>query len=522
MRTLQRPPHASRIGFTHLPSAGAAHARVLVVGALFLLVTAGGLGLRAWRLGGECAHWDEVASLRHLEAPALPAFLREVRHSDPPMTPVYFTLEYFWARMTGGSVPAMRGLSLCLAAVCFPLFFLVANRLCGTAGALAGLAAFALSAGQIYYAQEIRPYALILVLTLVSGLGLWRAQETSEKRWWAVNIGANVLLMWTHLFTIFFLASQGLFLATRCVQGHTRPRVCVLWMTAHLPSAALLLFWVGSIDTASLAEAASWREQIHHSYLQLLGDFLLFCGAGVPMFRDLPAWRGGPNMGGIMWRFFAIVVGLYLALAWRRTQDDPNMKTKLLFLVCWVVAPSVLQFLVSALVYSCHGSRYVLSGSLPWLMMIGGSVSLMPGRLAKAALAAVVMGVYLLNLAAHPRPWRPDAAEVLAHEALQEPGGTPIVVYRAADVPVLEYMNGNRRVLPPFLCAPQADDIVRLIGPAETGGGVRRLVLFQHEHPDTLVDQVQDRLSAAGWDIERTAFGYTNPAFVYALRPAPG
>lgn len=499
---------------------GAIHPGLILACVAVMLLL--GFALRVWGLGEECPHWDEVASLRHLNASSLAEFLAELRNSDPPMTPVYFTIEYFWATLTGGSVLAMRSLSVLLSCISFPLFFLLARSLCGTAGALAGTLAFAMSIGQIYYAQEIRPYALILVITLLSAMALWRAQVEAKTRWWPVNVGCNILLMWTHLFTVFFLVSQGVFLLLRLAARQCRLRTVLFWVLAQCPSVALILLWVSSIDAKSLEVAASWRDQIHHSYLQLLGDFLLFCGAGVPMFRDLPAWSNGLNMGGVMWRFFGCVAGMYLILSIYRCRREPGERTKMIFLVTWAAVPSVTQFLVSALVYSCHGSRYVLYGSLPLLMMIGGSAGFLRHSSAKVLMAALMVGIYSVNLCAHPKPWRPDSARVLEQIAARDTGGNkPVVVFRGADVSVLEFMNRTGHALPPFSYATNAAQIREQLGQPVTGNMHRCLVLFQHELPDAFVREVESGLLAQGWLYEREDYGYSNPAFVYHLAASP-
>ena len=67
-----------------------------------------GLALRMYRLGEECIWHDEYVSFQFLDAPSLGDFLRQTRAADPPMMPLYFTLEYYWARCGFDSVHALR------------------------------------------------------------------------------------------------------------------------------------------------------------------------------------------------------------------------------------------------------------------------------------------------------------------------------------------------------------------------------------------------------------------------------
>lgn len=497
--------------------------RTIIFLSLIAIMAIGAI-LRLWELGNESAYSDEVASLQHLSAPTLTEFLRRERISDPPMTPLFFILEYGWARVTGGSLYGIRLLSVALGLSCIPLLFVLSREFYGAAGGLAAAGLFSVSLTQVYYAQEVRPYALILLLALVSGLSLWRAAHGGRLSW-AVNALANMALMWTHLFTVLFLLAQGSYLALTALRDR-RPMRAVWWVLAHAPSTVLLALWVRSMDHASLEVAAAWRHGIVHSYLQPLGDFLLFAGAGVPIFRDVPA-IGAINAGSIMWRFYAAVLLLNLLLTglhWRKAAAHAEDSRRLLslegpyFLWTWTLAPTIILFLFSALVYACHSSRYVLYSSIPFCILAGGTVALLRRRTIQALLAAALLLANVLVHVAYPRPWRPDitgAAHFLAKQDI--PPETPVVVHIMADVPSMSF-NGPPAVNKLRLHGENTlDDVVHYFSEAGPGKETRWLVVFQHQLSDRAIAETEDDIEKRGWSLEKTAFGYANPIYVYRV-----
>ncbi|HNR30166.1 MAG TPA: glycosyltransferase family 39 protein [Candidatus Hydrogenedentes bacterium] len=497
--------------------------QALVVVALIGITTSGTF-LRLWALDRESAYSDEVASLQHLSAPDLGEFLRRVRVSDPPMTPGYFIVEYAWARLTGNSLYALRLLSVALGVASIPLVFLLGQGAYGALGGLTAAGLFAVSLPQVYYAQEMRPYALVLCLALVASLSMLRAVR-GGRAWWAVNIAANVALMWTHLFTVLFLLAQGAFLVFVSLRRR-RSRVFLWWTAAHAPSALLLLAWVESIDRANLEVAAAWRNEIVHSYLQPLGDFLLFSGAGVPLFRDVPA-IGSLNAGSIMWRFFALVFALHIALGvWRwkmraggsDSETEGSSRETRCFLWTWLVVPPAALFLLSALLYACHSSRYVLYSSLPFFVLAGGTVTLVPRRALQGLLIAALLFMQGLAHHAYPRPWRPDIASAAAFLAEQDVSpATPVVVHIMADVPSMRF-NGPPRMEELALTGENAIEGVPAHFDIAESGETRWLVLFQHQLGDAVIARTERAIGERGWSIEKNSFGYASPIHVYRLR----
>lgn len=487
-----------------------------------LAIVAAALLLRVWGLDGESVYSDEYASTRHLGDPSLAQFLGNVRVSDPPMTPAFFTLEYYWAKLAGTDTRTLRLLPLFFGMLCVPLVFLLGSLVHNRTGGLAAAAFFSLSLGQIYYAQELRPYALLLALALISNIALWKAtRHNGGRRWWWVNCAANMLLAWTHLFTVFFFLSQGVWLLMRAARLRS-VKAPLLWGLAQAPNLMLVTAWISTIDRAKLDTAAEWRLEIVHSYLQPLGDLLLFSGAGVPLFRDVEIF-GGMHMGGIMWRFFGGLLLLYPVLALWRVMSAPKeqrqrLRESVVFVLTLLVVPSLALFLTSSLVYACHSSRYVLYGSVAFSLAMGGVVALAPGRMTKCALAAVILLVQGLNLFAHPHPWRSDFNHCAALISSHPDSKASAVVYHAADIPPFQAAFKGALPFTAVSGTVKLEEIAATVGQTSTNNPAGCwLVVCTHQSQPETVTPVETELSQMGWRFEKTRMGWVNPVFVYHL-----
>ena len=486
-------------------------------------IVAVGVLLRVWNLDNERPYWDEIVSLKHLDAPCLTTFLAQERFDDPPMVPGYFTMEYFWARLTGGSVVGMRWLSVLLGTASIIMIFVLGTALYDAVVGLVAALCVALSVTHIYYATEIRPYALVMLLSLVSAFALLRGLRENGKRWWVVNIACNILVMWTHLFTVFFLLAQGGYLLAHSIRHRRLPRF-VLWGLAQFPSVVLLLFWVRSIDHTRLDVAAVWRLKVVHSYLQLLGDFLLCIGAGVPTFRDVVAF-GHQNIGGIMWRVFLPIL-LWAIVAtfivwWRsRPRSDPSVAA-FWFLFPWLVVPPAALFLVSACVYTCHSSRYIMSSSIPFAILVGAAVKHLRIRALQIVAVCFLIGIYGFNVYLHPGPWRHDFRSVSTFLKSHMEKDARLLVYHTVDVDALQFEGGSGVFPETVKRFGELDEVRDFFA----SGQFREittpawLVLALRVSPGRDVEAVESAIEASAKAVDRYQFGYVRPVWVFRVEP---
>lgn len=144
----------------------------------------------------------------------------------------YYVLLFGWAKLFGTSEVALRLPSLLAMAAAAGMVGAIGSRLAGPkVGILGGLVFVALPTTS-RYAQEVRPYALVVFAAALSTLLLVRALD--RPRFWpfAGYAAAVALLGLTHLVALLLLAAHGLVVLVM------RPRAVAGWVPAALVGAA--------------------------------------------------------------------------------------------------------------------------------------------------------------------------------------------------------------------------------------------------------------------------------------------
>jgi uncharacterized membrane protein len=205
-------------------------------------------GLRLHRLDFQSIWWDEghsifVASHPLAQIPTLPAM-----DVHPP---AYFWLLRLWLDIAGRSEFALRFLSVIFSLLTVALLWRFAAEIArplsinpSTTGFLAALLA-ACSPMYVAYSQEVRSYALITFLALVSTVALWKITlggnsrevkgtggnskrvltsskaflQTSGFRWLLLYIISTAACLYTHYFTVFLLLFQNAIWLSWVVMG---------------------------------------------------------------------------------------------------------------------------------------------------------------------------------------------------------------------------------------------------------------------------------------------------------------
>lgn len=164
--------------------------------------------LRAHHLDFQSLWRDETDAIRFSRAPLPELFGNLTRPGWNG--PLYYILLRGWLLLAGDSEFATRYTSLFFGVLAAPLTWVVGRRLAGRATGLAGAALVALSPYLVWYAQELKMYALVLALGLLSTYLYCRALDEGRWQWWLGHVIVTSLLMYTHLLAVLLLASQAL------------------------------------------------------------------------------------------------------------------------------------------------------------------------------------------------------------------------------------------------------------------------------------------------------------------------
>lgn len=481
-----------------------------VVGAVILVAAI----TRLYGIRDEAAWYDEIVSLRHLDADGLTTYLRSVRQDDRPMTPVYFTLQYLWSRMFGADVAAVRLLSVSFSVFSVPLVFLIGRELYGDfAGAVAS-ACFALVPIHIYYGQEIRMYALVILLALASLWSMLRILRNGGRWVWAVHLLSNVLLVFTHLLAFPLVILEGLLV----VYGkRSERRALAVWISAHAVLAGALAVWAAQIDGEGLAwwitpPTLGFGATPPVSLSWTLYTFTLRIRTPEPS-SGIGALLFGSQRY-LLWLTATMYAAFVIRLVWttmrtkRSAGECPTGNYSvfnLAFLGLWIAFPAFVLFVLSYAIRPVFVDRYVLYSSIGIYVMAGAAIASFRRRGLRIGLASALIALYALQATLlHASPLRKDWRVVASF--IRSGGGTESHVQMLPHLPIdakaLAFNFGERER--PIGVAHSVREAVQTASDAVEREGISWLVV----RPEELVqvygwkyEALRERLGNAGLQV---------------------
>ena len=367
---------------------------------------------------------DEALQVSTVDAPSLGDYLRSYMRyseehgaSDPILNPVPYAVEYYWARCFGHTILAMRFLSVLLGTASLAVLFAMVRMLLGDEAAVVSTALMAVSPHYIYYSQEIRAYAIILLLALLSLYSLLHILRSGAKRWWALHLLVNGLLPATHSLALLLLPAEGCFIL---LIRWGRPR---LWLTWGVANMAVIVPAAAWILTSNIGELTSGLYVYAQPGLDEV-PMLAYMAVGVIRMREECLLLDEVAAGTLILSALAAVLWL-LRCVWRdrsKASGQPNVRNPLsgletlILLAMWTVIPPLLLAVMSYAWKPSFTERYVLYAMPPVLIAMGGAFSALPRRSLKvgAAVLLAVLYTYQLDLLAHPlrSDWRSAAEQV--------------------------------------------------------------------------------------------------------------
>lgn len=407
---------------------------LLALSAIVLL----GLALRLYRIGEESVCLEEYVCVAHLDSPDLVTFIQRVRASNPPIAPLAFAATYVWSRVVGASVVRVRLLFVIIGTLLMPLVYVFAREIYGRgafarrAGLVAALCV-ALSPVHIFRAQEIRHYGPLTLLALVSLYCFLRVLREERLRWWALNILANILVVWTHLFGVLLLFTQGLFLV---LFRWRKARAVLAWVLVHLALLIPVLAWVMTkpFEPENIA-AIYLRPGLRVVFYDLVGDDIIHMAsqlfASGKTWGFLPQSYAQPILSMHAWFDKALVAFFCVCIAWgvwrmirRKTLEGrgssentgaPAFEDYALLLM-WLIVPPLTLYVLSNVWRPCYQYRYTVYHSLALYILVGGTVASIRRAGLRACAVAALVGLYAYQLTlVLPGPTRTDWKSVARH-----------------------------------------------------------------------------------------------------------
>jgi hypothetical protein len=335
--------------------------------------------------------------------------------------PLYYVLAWVWAKLFGTGEVGLRSLSALAGTATVPVAYLIAAEVANRRVGLMAAALVAVNPFLVWYSQEARAYALLVLLAALAVLFLVRALrgERNATVWWAVT---SALALATHYFAVFVVAPAALWL---------------LWRRrAAAPAAA-----VGAVGVALLPLAVDQASNRGAEFIE--GSPLLTRIGQVPkqflIGFDAPAEVAAGVLAG------ALVLAAFLNLARHRPRSDLAPLAPVAGVAAFGVGVPIalaiagVDFLIA---------RNLIAALVPALVVAAAGFALTREALVPGALLCALSAAIVIAVAAEPEYQRDDwrgAAE--AAGPAREPRAL-VVTPIGGCVPLQLYLPGTRLIGP--------------------------------------------------------------------------
>lgn len=218
----------------------------LIPGGLILLA----LALRLACLTFQPLWWDEGWSL-YFATTGVGTLLELTAVDIHP--PLYYLLLHLWIELFGPGLFSVRLLSVLIGTATVPLLYATGRRLLGERGGLLAAFLLAVSPFHVYYSQEVRMYAFVAFLGLLTLYSVLRWHPAEGGFRWPVWLGyvlSATAALYTQYYAAFLLLALNLVIlinwlrSPRSVRPGRPLRDILPWLAAQLAVAVLFLPWL--------------------------------------------------------------------------------------------------------------------------------------------------------------------------------------------------------------------------------------------------------------------------------------
>lgn len=398
---------------------------LLILGGIVVL----GAALRFATIDLQSYRYDEAVTVARVLHPSFFSTFSEVPHSEST-PPLYYLVAWLWSRPFGTGEVWMRSLSALAGTATILVVYLGARALpLPRRAGLVAAAAVAVSPVMIWFSQDARAYALVVLLTALSFLFFARARRSGSRRdlaWWGVF---SALALATHYFAGFVVVAEAALL---------------LW-GPHRRAAALALLPILAMAALLLPIALEQRDHAHAGWIaaQPRGERLERAAA------KLVGNDNGDEHGKRQTILIPLVVPLLLALgalalllAFGRPEEKGAAAVAALVGGIALVLPLVLSFLGTDYL----DGRNLLPVFVPLLILIGAGFGVQRAGFAGLALGAAfcLCGLaFTLEIDRLPRLQREDLRNAAAEVGTLHQGEVVVANRYAASWPLRYYLDAT-------------------------------------------------------------------------------
>jgi mannosyltransferase len=378
--------------------------------------------LRFLTLGVQSYHHDEAITAGRILSEDFVDAMDAVGYSESA-PPLYYVLAWPWGHLIGTGEFGLRSLSALAGVATVPIAYLIGIELRGRAAGLVAAALVAVNPMLLWYSQEARAYALLVLLCAISLLYCVRALRRGAPRdltYWGI---ASALALATHYFAGFAIAAEAVMLIRR--RGRASVRGLSIVALAGLLLAPLALYQASKAHADWIANFT-----LGHRFWEAASAFVVGETADVIARPERPELAIVPLL---------LCVCAFVLLALRADREERRAAS-----VPLVVAGAMIGI---PLMLALLGTDFVLARNLlpalvPLLLVVAIAVTMPAARRLGAVIAAGLLA-YSLGFSVwasfDPGLQRPDWSTVASK--LGEPESPrAIVTWTIGQAPLRDYL----------------------------------------------------------------------------------
>jgi uncharacterized membrane protein len=342
---------------------------------LILLVAT---GVRFWNLNRWSLWYDEVVSMRVARASGPAEMLSILSAIDGTRAPLHPLLLMGWLRLFGHSDFAARSFSAAVGVATVAAVYAIGRSAFDERTSRWAALLTAVCPTLVYYSQEVRMYALLVFLTVLSWLLFLSLR--SRAGWGLLASYAALLaaLVYTHPLGLFMVAAH-----------------CMAYLVLGRWTVLSIGRWAITCSLVCLAVCPWIGRYLDHGTDYPMPRYSLRFLAAIPI-----EYIGGNSLTLLAWAPL-IVAGL---CAWKRGGARLRRPFQGGTLLVWFLVPPLLMYIYSWFVQPIFGpSRYHLYVAPAYLLMVATGLAVLPGPF------RLLIGATMLGLAGHALSGMTDA-----------------------------------------------------------------------------------------------------------------
>ncbi|HUZ78162.1 MAG TPA: glycosyltransferase family 39 protein [Chloroflexota bacterium] len=323
-------------------------------------------GLRVYHLDFQASLSDDALGLtlaRHN-----PLSLFSITSSEP-FPPTFYVVLSVWTRLAGDSEFAGRFLSVLFSMLAVAVLFATGRALVGQPGGLIAAFLLAVDPFDIFFAQEVRMYTMVVLFSLVSAYLAYNLLLQRHERWLLYAL-ASIAAAMTHAFALLVLFGQDV---AALASGPRGWRWLRSWAACQLAVAAVFAVWVllvagrlrqynNALVTSGPLPAIFWKT---------VNVFTLGFGQARGLGQALPV---------------LVLLLAALGLLWLTRGQRSQALHALVFLLSWLAVPFIAVWAIS-LVRPIFYERYMAVALPPLLIAAAAGVVALQRGLARSSRA---------------------------------------------------------------------------------------------------------------------------------------